>query len=62
MAMTAAAPAPGAALMDMAMLFATTGQERELSRFQALLTDAKLRPTRVVDLQPPYHLIEAEAG
>jgi hypothetical protein len=59
MAMTAAAPAPGAALMDMAMLFATTGQERELAEFQTLLTAAGLRQSRVTDLRPPYHLIEA---
>jgi hypothetical protein len=50
----------GAALMDMAMLFATTGQERELAQFDALLTAAGLRRTRAVSLRSPYYLIEAE--
>jgi hypothetical protein len=46
----------------MAMLFATTGQERELPHFEALLSAAGLRQTRVVALQHPYHLIEAQAA
>jgi hypothetical protein len=62
MAMTADHPSIDAALMDMAMLFATTGQERELPRFGALLAAAGLRQTRVTALRPPYHLIEAEAA
>jgi hypothetical protein len=61
MAMTADNPSASAALMDMAMLFATTGQEREVSQFRALLTAAQLRQTRVADLQHPYHMIEATA-
>ncbi|NBH12142.1 methyltransferase [Amycolatopsis sp. SID8362] len=50
----------GAALMDMAMLFATTGQERDLSQFDALLAAAGLCRTRAVALRSPYCLIEAE--
>jgi hypothetical protein len=46
----------------MAMPFATTGQEREVSQFRALLTAAQLRQTRVADLPQPYHLLEAVAG
>jgi hypothetical protein len=62
MAMTPYAPSVDAALMDLAMLFATTGQERELPQFEVLLSAAGLRRTRIVALQPPYYLIEAHAG
>ncbi|WP_329375642.1 methyltransferase [Streptomyces sp. NBC_01483] len=50
-----------AALMDMAMLFATTGQERDLPQFDTLLTAAGLRRTQAVPLRSPYYLIEADA-
>ncbi|MFE5502816.1 methyltransferase [Amycolatopsis japonica] len=52
---------PDAALMDMAMLFATTGQERELGQFDALFSAAGLRRTQAVPLRSSYFLIEAEA-
>jgi len=50
-----------AALMDMAMLFATTGQERDLSQFDTLLTAAGLQRTQTVPIRPPYAVIEAQA-
>ncbi|MFI7121998.1 methyltransferase [Amycolatopsis sp. NPDC049868] len=52
----------GAALMDMAMLFATTGQERDLTQFDTLLTAAGLRRTQATPLLSPYVLLEAEAA
>jgi hypothetical protein len=47
--------------MDMAMLFATTGQERELAEIEGLLGAARLRRTRAFPVRPPYYVIEAEA-
>ncbi len=49
------------ATMDMAMMFANDGQERELGQFASLLDDAALLISRVTTLTPPYHLIEAKA-
>jgi hypothetical protein len=49
------------ALMDMAMLAAFTGQERELTHFDALLRSAGLEVTQAISLWPPYYLIEAHA-
>ncbi|MFH8470868.1 methyltransferase [Streptomyces sp. NPDC017991] len=51
----------GAALMDMAMLFATTGQERDISQFNTLLTASGLRLTQSVPIRSPYYVMEAEA-
>ena len=49
-----------ASMMDMAMMFAFTGRERELSEFNALLDSAGLRIVRALRLHAPYVLIEAE--
>ena len=51
-----------AALMDMAMLFSLTGQERDMSQFDALLAHAGLRAVGVKALRDSYRIIEAEAG
>ena len=58
MVLTENAP-EGAALMDIAMMAAMTGQERDQAQFDTLLDHAGLRRTRVTDLAPPYALIEA---
>lgn len=54
-------PALGAALLDLAMLNATNGQERELAEYTALLDAAGLAVARVVPVSEPYRLIEAVA-
>lgn len=51
-----------ATLMDIAMLFAFTGQEREESHLRSLLTGARMRLVRTVRLHPPYLLMEAVAA
>jgi O-methyltransferase domain/Dimerisation domain len=48
------------ATMDIAMMFANHGQERELGQFAELLGHAGLSMTRVTTLTRPYHLIEAQ--
>jgi O-methyltransferase/methyltransferase family protein len=50
-----------AALMDMAMLFAFTGQERDIPQFESLLAGAGLRAVSVKALRGSYRLIEAVA-
>lgn len=50
-----------AALMDVAMLCAYTGQERNESQYDSLLTKAGLRTARVRRLHQPYFLLEAIA-
>ncbi|WP_189082521.1 methyltransferase [Mangrovihabitans endophyticus] len=63
MVMTPAAPSVSAALTDMAMLFATTGRERELPEYAGLLAAAGLRVSRVTPIHRPYAVIEAvDAG
>lgn len=54
-------PSPVAVLFDLAMLQSTTGQERELGEFEALLGAADLQVRRVVPVSTPYHVIEAVA-
>lgn len=49
-----------ASLMDVAMMFAFTGREREVSDFNALLDSVGLRIIRTLRLHAPYVLIEAE--
>jgi hypothetical protein len=51
-----------AALMDMTMMYSTTGRERELPEYEALLEAAQLRTLRTVPIHPPYRVIEAEAA
>jgi hypothetical protein len=46
--------------MDMAMLFAFTGRERDPSEFEKLLRAADLAIVRTSALHHPYHLIEAQ--
>jgi len=48
-----------ASLMDIAMMFAFTGQERDERHFESLLSAAGLRTSRTVGLHHPYRLIEA---
>ncbi|HEY1842343.1 MAG TPA: methyltransferase [Mycobacterium sp.] len=50
-----------AALMDMGMLFFFSGQERDISQFDALLQQAGLRVSRVKSLRGSYRIIEAVA-
>ncbi|HEY6574350.1 MAG TPA: methyltransferase [Mycobacterium sp.] len=50
-----------ATLMDLGMLAAFTGQERELPHFTNLLHSARLEIGRAVELHRPYYLIEAHA-
>ncbi|GBG38742.1 methyltransferase [Mycobacterium montefiorense] len=57
--MTIAQNLPSAALMDIAMMFAFSGRERETGEFEQLLKAADLKMIRDTPLQPPYHLIEA---
>jgi hypothetical protein len=61
MTFTDEAPSMSAALMDVAMLFAFTGQERELAEFEKLLGAADLAIAHTSTLHHPYHLIEARA-
>lgn len=51
-----------AALMDVAMMFAFSGREREMGEFERLLQAADLKISCVTPLHPPYHLIEACAA
>jgi hypothetical protein len=51
-----------ASLMDIGMMFAFTGRERDVSQFDDLLTNAGLLLQQVVRLHPPYVLIEAVAA
>jgi O-methyltransferase domain/Dimerisation domain len=56
----ASANVPSAlATMDMAMLFSTGGQERELGQFETLLNESGLSIEATTPLTAPYHLIEA---
>jgi hypothetical protein len=48
-----------ASLMDIAMMFAFTGQERDELHLGSLVTAAGLRPSRTVRLHQPYLLMEA---
>jgi O-methyltransferase domain len=50
-----------ATLMDMAMLTAFTGQERELPHFEMLIKSAGLTMGDAVPLHPPFYLIEAHS-
>lgn len=50
-----------ATLMDMAMLTAFTGQERELPHFEILIKSAGLTMGDAVPLHPPFYLIEAHS-
>jgi hypothetical protein len=52
----------GAVLLDMAMLFAHGGKEREISELDELVKAAGLRTARVTPIQNPYHVIEVEAA
>jgi len=49
-----------ASLMDVAMMFAFTGQERDERHFESLLTAAGLTISRTQQLHQPYLLIEAK--
>jgi hypothetical protein len=49
-----------ATLMDVAMMFAFTGQERDEPHFESLLTAAGLAISRTQRLHQPYVLIEAQ--
>jgi hypothetical protein len=49
-----------ASLMDVAMMFAFTGQERDEAHFESLLTAAGLKVSRAQRLHQPYLLIEAK--
>jgi hypothetical protein len=62
MVMEPGTPSSAAALMDMAMLFASTGSERDMAQYESLLTSAGLRQTAVHELRHPYRLIEAVAA
>jgi SAM-dependent methyltransferase len=62
MAVATSGATASAALMDMAMLFALNGQERELPQFEELLRRAGLRSTRVIAIRSPYYVIEAEVA
>jgi hypothetical protein len=50
-----------ATLMDMAMLTAFSGQERELPHFKMLIESAGLAMGEAVALHPPFYLIEAHS-
>jgi O-methyltransferase domain len=50
------------ATMDMAMMFSTGGQERELRQLSTLLSEAGFSITQMVTLSNPYHLIEAQSS
>jgi hypothetical protein len=52
----------GAALMDLGMLHAFAGREREAPEFRRLLESAGLEAERISSLHPPYQLIEAVAA
>ncbi|MEV0066224.1 methyltransferase [Amycolatopsis sp. NPDC050768] len=56
----AADPGIGA-LMDLNMLTMLPGRERSLAEFDALLSEAGLRRTKLTHLQAPYAVIEAQA-
>jgi SAM-dependent methyltransferase len=60
--MTVAQNHLSAALMDIAMMFAFSGREREIGEFERLLHAADLKMGRDTPLQLPYHLIEAFAA
>jgi hypothetical protein len=49
----------GAAMLDMVMLFATTGKERDLSEYEALLTGAGFRTVATAPIHRPYFVLEA---
>ena len=49
----------GLAYMDLGMLIAFGGQERDLPAFDALLDRAGMRRTGLTSLQTPYAVIEA---
>ncbi|OBJ23112.1 methyltransferase [Mycobacterium colombiense] len=53
------APTVDAALMDMAMLFALDGHERDMRQFEALLSQAGLWAVSAKSLRGDYHIIEA---
>jgi hypothetical protein len=57
--MTAETGTLDASLMDVAMMFAFTGQERDERHFESLLTAAGLTVSRTQRLHQPYLLIEA---
>ena len=61
MVFTDQAASLSAALMDVGMLFAFSGQERELAEFEKLLRAADMAIARTLTLHEPYHLIEAQA-
>jgi hypothetical protein len=61
MTFTDEATSMSAALMDIAMLFAYTGRERDLTEFEKLLRAADLTIVSTSTLHHPYHLIEARA-
>jgi hypothetical protein len=55
------APNLSATLMDMNMLVVTSGKERDLDQFDALLVAAGLRRMRTTSISSPYSVIEAVA-
>jgi SAM-dependent methyltransferase len=59
MAISDADPSPSAALLDLAMLVATAGQERTREQYERLLAQADLRVRQVLPLTDLYHMIEA---
>jgi hypothetical protein len=60
--MTADTATLEASLMDVAMMFAFTGQEREQHHFESLVSAAGLRTSRTLQLHRPYLMIEAVAA
>ena len=50
-----------ATLMDLGMLAAFTGQERDIPHFTSLLQSAGLEIGQAIELHRPYHLIQAHA-
>jgi hypothetical protein len=59
--MTADAGTVEASLMDVAMMFAFTGQERDEAHLESLVRGAGLIPSRTVRLHQPYLMMEAIA-
>lgn len=52
-------PSPSAALLDLAMMVVTAGQERTRRQYEELLEQAGLQVRQVLPLTELYHLIEA---
>ena len=60
--MSVAQNAVSAALLDLLMMTAFAGKEREESEFERLLEAADLKAARIAPLNRPYQLIEAVAA